>query len=275
MFRLYTFNFLETVSAQLFEAYQTITPSPLTAANLAELRNAQAENHTGQGVYLLTLNGLPKYVGKANDVAERLDQHRLKVLGRRGLSLQDVGFKAVLLDQSMSTAANEGLLIEAFQRFNADMWNNAGFGPKDPGQNRDNTRPSKFDLDYPVNYDFVLNDTRNLENPPRIQDIIGDRETVTTLFRKMKYQLPYVFRYDGRLNAEHNIPVNLAGVPRTARFLLQAGVRAIASQTALPFYPSSGFRWAGAILHFGMVVYCTRAEYEYAQREANMPLIFF
>jgi hypothetical protein len=242
MFRLYNFDFLKAVSEQLLEEYDTIQPSPLTIDNLAALRQGQIDNRSDQGVYLLTWRGEPKYIGKANDVAERLDEHRLKVLGRKGLLPTDVGYKVLLLDKSMGTAANERLIIEMFKERHSNMWNGSGFGPKDPGKNRDNTEASRFDLDHPINYGYVLNDVGNTDNLPQPKHLISDTETVSSLFAKMKAQLPYVLRYDFKRDANErpitgmpSIPLDLTGVPRNALAMLRAGMDGLAASGFRPY----------------------------------------
>lgn len=280
MFRLYNFDFLGTVSAQLFQEIQGTEASPLTKQNLADLRRGQNANHTSQGVYLLTHQGSPVYVGKADDVADRLDQHRLKIVGRKGLDTSSVGYKAVLLDKSMGTAASENILISQFKTIQRGMWNGTGFGPKDPGKNRDKTKASPFDLDYPIDFAYLLNNEANAENPPHPSNLIQNTETVASLFQKMKAQLPYVFRYDIERDEDEkpilnmpDIEIKLAYVPRTAVGLLEAAIQALKNNAPSP-HP--GCRWVGAVLHYGIVVYYNSEAYRFAQKDptTQIPLIF-
>lgn len=280
MFRLYNFDFLGTVSDQLFKEIQGTDASPLTKQDLAILRQGQNANHTTQGVYLLTHNGNPAYVGKADDVAERLDQHRLKIVGRKGLDTSSVGYKAVLLDKSMGTAASENILISQFKAIQRGMWNGTGFGPKDPGKNRDKTKASPFDLKYPVDFNYLLNDQASVENPPLLGDLIQTNETVASLFQKMKAQLPYVFRYDIERDEDEDyilnmpsIPLNLTGVPLTALELLKVAVQALKNNAPDPLVTC---RWIGAVLHYGIVVYYNSEAYRFAQKDptTQAPLIF-
>ena len=149
MHATYTFDFLTTVSNQLVESLDALVVTPL-AANLAAL--ATLQNQTGflQGVYVIHEAALPKDPGKAGDVHDRLQQHLRKLSGRRNIVLADIGYKALLLNESMGTAANEEILIRLYQAKHDGMWNRSGFGPKDPGQERDTTAPSAFDRNHPI-----------------------------------------------------------------------------------------------------------------------------
>ncbi len=234
----YTFDFLETVSKQLVEDIEALPVSPLNASTMSELSQYQTTNNARQGIYLIYLSGAPVYLGKADDVADRLSSHLRKMTGRRNLDLDSVGYKALLLDKSMGTAANETLLISIFQASHSGMWNGKGFGPKDPGQQRDTTRPSIFDSTYPIDDAWPVN-------------FPDDSTTAATLLNTIKQQVPYVFRFD--LESAGPTPINLTGVPRTAKALLSATVRAL------------GQGWKGAVLAYGMVLYRTNKQYDYGE----------
>ena len=227
MHATYTFDFLTTVSKQLVEKLDSLPVTPL-AANLDAVAEFQRTSGFVQGVYLLHEGALPAYLGKADDVHDRLKQHLRKLSGRRNIVVADIGYKALLLDQSMSTAANEDVLIRLFEAQHEAMWNRRGFGPKDPGKERDTTAPSVFDRDHPI-----------IENFP--MENVQDQETVGTLLRKMKHGLPYVFRFS--IGTARTTPIDLTGVPRNAEALLRAAVHVL---------PQG---WHGAILSYGMVVY--------------------
>ncbi|MFM9433657.1 hypothetical protein ACFDR9_000698 [Janthinobacterium sp. CG_23.3] len=239
---IYVFDFLQTVSTQLKETLDGMEESKLNDVALASLSGFQAQRDSRQGVYVLHYDGAPVYLGKANDVSERLSQHLEKLKGRRGIDPDRVGYKALLLDKSMGTAANEDLLISMYKGKHASMWNGAGFGPKDPGQNRDTTRPGWFDRHFPIVDDFLIDiDAGSAEQ-------IG----LAILLGLMKVQLPYVFRYtvpsDDLLRQ-----ISLAGVKHDARSLLQAAVTFL------------GVGWKGAIISYGMVLYKTTKDYPYGE----------
>lgn len=234
----YTFDFLETVSKQLVEDIESLPVSPLNASTMLALSQYQTDNNAKQGIYLIHLSGVPVYLGKADDVADRLSSHLRKMTGRMHLDLSAVGYKALLLDKSMSTAANETLLISIFRTSHSGMWNGKGFGPKDPGQERDTTRPNFFDRTYPID------DAWPITFP-------DDSTTAEELLSAIKQQVPYVFRFD--LESAGATPIELAGVPRTAKALLSATVVAL------------GTGWKGAVLAYGMVLYRTNKRYSYGE----------
>lgn len=242
MHSLYTFDFLRTVSQQLKDTLEALPESVLDDDALAKLLSYQQEAGTHQGVYVIHYDGIPKYVGKANHVRDRLVQHLTKLRGRRGIHPQRLGYKALLLDKSMSTAANEDILIAMFKEEHQDMWNGVGFGPKDPGKERDTTKPGKFDRDHPIVDDFPIN------LHPDESGAIGLGKLLTA----MKTQLPYVFRYDVPA-AELERAILVSHVQPIARDLLQAAVTFL------------GEGWRGAIISYGMVLYKTSKHYPHGE----------
>lgn len=240
MHSLYVFDFLKTISIQLKERLEDLNETVLSPESLLDLTRYQREVDSQQGVYVVHYQGTPKYVGKANNVADRLSQHLTKLLGRQGIDPAAIGYKSLLLDKSMSTAANEGILISMFKEEHKDMWNGGGFGPKDPGKERDTTKPGKFDQTYPIIDNFKINLKTDEQN--RIQ--LGE------MFNAMKAQLPYVFRFDVPVDELEKI-ITLAGDDRSAHSLLQAAVTFL------------GEGWKGAIISYGMVLYKTTKHYQY------------
>ena len=236
MHELFNFHFLNTISKQLHEALESLTLTPLNTATLATLQTYQTANSAHQGVYLLHYDNQPVYLGKADNVAERLGQHLTKLLGRQHVNPTEICYKCILLDKSMSTAANEKVLIALFTNTHNGMWNGKGFGPKDPGQQRDTTTPSYFDSNYPIRLDINITD-------------IEETETLGSLCQKMKSQLPWVFRYDLEQRASEEI--DLQSVTKTPEPLLRAIVNKL------------GQGWRGAIISFGMVLYKNQKNYHF------------
>ena len=242
MHSLYIFDFLQTVSLQLKERLEGLEETILDKNSLSELTQYQREIGSQQGVYVVHYQGVPKYVGKSNNVSDRLAQHLTKLLGRKGVDSTAIGYKSLLLDKSMSTAANEGILISMFREENKDMWNGGGFGPKDPGKERDTTKPGKFDQAYPIIDEFPV-------------DLKIDQHgsiSLGNLFGAMKNQLPYVFRYDVPM-AELEKTIVLEGSERSARHLLQIAVSFL------------GEGWRGAIISYGMVLYKSSKHYPHGE----------
>lgn len=239
MHQLYTFHFLNTVSAQLYQQLVGMTDTPLNQQSLNTLAQFQTANGTVQGVYVLHKNHLPVYVGKASNMKNRLQKHLNKIQGRKNINIADIGYKALLLDKSMSTAASETVLLNLYQQAHTGMWNNGGFGPNDPGKERDTTEPGDFDSAYPIQEKWPVT-------------LGGASMTVGELLRELKAQLPYVCRYQPLTPAEAAIPVALQGVPHEADALFEAAVLAL------------GAGWRGAVLSYGMVLYKNQKQYPFA-----------
>lgn len=238
MHDLYVFDFLRTVSQQLKDTLESLAPSPLDDMAILRLQEFQTESRSTQGVYMLIYEGGPKYIGKANNVKDRLAQHFTKLRGRKNINLEALTYKALVLDKSMSTAANEAILIGMFKEQYTGMWNGAGFGPKYLGRERDTTKPGKFDQQHPIIDDYPININLDADGA------VG----LGTLLSTMKAQLPYVFRYEvpEELLLEK---INLIANEPMARDLLQAAVSHL------------GFGWRGAIISYGMVLYKSDKRY--------------
>lgn len=242
MHSLYVFDFLTTVSLQLKEKLESLTETVLDKTSLADLAQYQREIGSQQGVYVIHYEGLPKYVGKANNVNDRLGQHLTKLSGRKGIIVSSIGYKTLLLDKSMSTAANEDILISMFKKEHAGMWNGAGFGPKDPGKERDTTKPGPFDKTYPILDEYLVDLKTGSQGEMKLKDLVST----------MKVQLPYVFRYE--IPAEElERTITLPNEDRRARALLQAVVSFL------------GEGWKGAVISYGMVLYKTSKHYPHGE----------
>jgi hypothetical protein len=237
---LYNFHFLRTVSAQLVEVLEALPVTQLNSAALVELRAYQSQSHSTQGVYLLNQAGAPVYLGKADNVAERLEQHFFKLTGRKAIELASIGYKCILLDESMGTAANEEILIRMFQVQHFNLWNGSGFGSKDPGKERDKTKPGRFDQQHPINEFFPVN-------------FYGQRHTVEELLETAKRQLPYVFRI-GKLSAE---------LLSRQIFLPETNMPAVALLDLL-VHELSG-QWQATILSFGIILYEKHEDYPFGR----------
>ena len=241
MHSLYSFDFIATVTAQLMDRLRTTSASQLNTAALLNMTNYQIKAGHSQGVYVVHYAGRPVYVGKAQNISIRLTDHLFKLSGRRNIDTRQIYFQAIYLDQSMSTAANENLLISQYKMLNAEMWNGAGFGTKDPGRERDTTRPNGFDQAFPINELYYI----NLELAPDYSILLSN------LLENMKAQLPYVFRY-GSLGFEGNRRIILPNHQMPARSVLQSIVTIL------------GGSWQGVILSYGMVLYNERKTYAHA-----------
>lgn len=241
MHAIYNFHFLNTISHQLHDQLKGMTVTALTAQALSTLASFQQANNAVQGVYVLHHHGIPVYVGKASNMRSRLQKHLKKISGRKHINLADIGYKALLLDKSMSTAANENVLLGLFQQTYSGMWNNSGFGPNDPGRERDTTEPGDFDRMYPIQEKWPI-------------PLGSAQTTIGLLLRDMKARLPYVFRYQALTPSEASTPINVASITPEADALFEAAVRAL------------GTGWTGAILSYGMVLYKNSKTYPFASK---------
>jgi len=206
MYQVFDFDLPAAVTAHLQNELSALGETPLTGGNLLALGQFQTQQGIKQGVYALFLAGAVVYVGKADDVANRLRRHHEKVRGRIGLNPADVGFKCLLLRKSWSTSANEKTLISLLN----PAWNNQGFGPKDPGKERDGYKPSVFDTTYPIEPSYPCAG-------------VGNTEKVEKLLASLKKELPYLLRYNKSEVAPFaGTVVNLTAIPKTAWDLLLA-----------------------------------------------------
>jgi hypothetical protein len=127
------------------------------------------------------------YVGKAEDTLhDRLEDHRFKIEGRQNISPDVMRFKAVYLAKTWVPLAPEQMLIKHFQKMHLCEWNGNGFGPHDPGRNREKTNkpPEGFDAQYPIKIDWPCN------------SIAVGRYGANELLRAIKASLPFCFRYE-------------------------------------------------------------------------------
>lgn len=240
MFAYFRFSLPRAVTEQLVERLEQLNPSPLTKDALTTLAAFQAKNETSQGVYVIYQGGAAAYAGKADNLSDRLSEHLWKLSGRLGMDMESVEFKAVLLDESWSTSANEGLLIAHYKSKDECKWNGNGFGPKDPGRERDTTSPSWFDSAYPVRDDWPVKG-------------IPDQAAVLEVLKEIKGQLPFLLRYE-KLGKKTVVAVDLSDVPRTARAVLVQCAQAL------------GPGWQLTLLKFGFILYPEIKEFRYGER---------
>jgi hypothetical protein len=213
---------------QLADAFGGLTPAPL---NVDALDLVQSR----RGVYQLFLDGGQVYIGKADrSLSDRLGNHRRKISGRNGISLQQMSFTAVYVDEDLSAVAPETLLINRHRGAGLLPWNYNGFGNKDPGRQRDTSRveAGHFDSLYPANLDFVC---ASVDPGPH---------SVRELLTSLKAELPYVFRFEtaaagaAEPEAYRATSVSVADEPPTADSLFRTLAEAMPGWqiTALPGY---------------------------------------
>ena len=106
------------------------------------------------GIYVLYCKGALVYLGKASrgttkskrTLRARLNEHVTKILGRRGISLEDMNCRFLTFDSEWWVFAAELALITHYR----PEWNASGYGSKVPGRGRPGTdRVSKWDKMFP------------------------------------------------------------------------------------------------------------------------------
>ncbi|MBS2548813.1 Eco29kI family restriction endonuclease [Catenulispora sp. NL8] len=213
----------QALGDQLHAEIAKLAPEPLTETAINALRPEG-------GVYQLYLNGKLIYVGKADkSLPDRLHQHRRKLSGRVGISIEQMTFTCLYVIEDLSAMAPEDLLIKHYK--DASPWNNNGFGNKDPGRNRDRTlvKARHFDALYPIDLDHEVEVP---EQHAKIKDYLESLKSV----------LPYNLRYHESLKAKNGIALtpivnDLGKAPAREHFKrILASLPAGWQLTALPGY---------------------------------------
>ncbi|MEW1830640.1 Eco29kI family restriction endonuclease [Streptomyces sp. NPDC088196] len=170
---------------QLAAALEDLTPAPLTAENIQALRPLP-------GVYQLHKNDELVYVGKAErSLPRRIEKHFRKISGRTNITLSEMSFTCLYVDEDFGAVAPERLLINKHRGQGEVPWNYNGFGNNDPGKRRDTTEvdAAHFDRAHPIDLEFKL--------AQLLSDAAGDSDvSLASLLAAAKTSLPYVFRYE-------------------------------------------------------------------------------
>lgn len=157
----------------------------LDTADLLSLEPAGPVTVTDRpGVYGLYADGVLVYVGKARRLSRRLSKHRVKLSGRQNLG--DVRFKAVAVHKNWNAYAPESILLNHYQELGLCEWNGSGFGPNDPGRQREETNmpPDGFHGRYPIRQDWPCDWLEAQE-----YDLLD-------LLISLKENLPFLLRYE-------------------------------------------------------------------------------
>jgi hypothetical protein len=162
---------------QLVAAFEQLETAPLSGVEgLGVSRKG--------GVYGLYVSDVLVYIGKSGNLARRLVDHACKIDGRQNISARDVSFRCLVVNPNWSPFAPETLLLGHYGGDLAE-WNGNGFGPHDPGRNREETDkpPDGFDQQYPIRFDFPCD------------EITAGTYDLTALLVALKKTLPFLFRY--------------------------------------------------------------------------------
>jgi hypothetical protein len=239
VFDVFDFDLPGAVTEHLERRLNAMPSSVLTENALNELSKFQRQQKIGQGVYELLIRNEVVYVGKADDVRQRLTQHFRKLRGRQKINLEGIRYKCLLLPRSWSASANEKLLVAHYKAKGECKWNGAGFGPKDVGQKRDDTEPNWFDREYPINADYAC-------------PAVPDKVTLAGLLTMLKAELPFTLRYQID-SSQSALQIELKRVPRTARALIGKAVQAL------------GPEWQATIFASHITLYKRRQAYRHGE----------
>jgi len=179
-YRHFEIDIISALSQQLVEAFSHLDPGEFTEENVDSVPSSQ------QGVYELFLNKVLVYVGQAKKLRDRLLEHHFKIRGRRNISTDKMSFKCLSVHRNWTALSPETALIKYYKDDpNACAWNGNGFGPHDPGRNRETTNksPIGFDAQYPIREDWAC------------EGITAGDWNGNDLLRTVKQQLPYLLRY--------------------------------------------------------------------------------
>lgn len=173
-------DIIHALSSQLVAAFSKLEVGPLTDEEISALPK-------GQGVYKLYHQGALVYVGKADSLKKRLGEHRHKISGRQNIDVADMGYKCLFVHPNWTTLAPESSLIKHYRKSGEGecAWNGNGFGPHDPGRERETTNkaPDGFDAQYPIRQDW------------RCDWIKAGERNAAELLKAIKGDLPYLLRY--------------------------------------------------------------------------------
>ncbi|MEU3601035.1 GIY-YIG nuclease family protein [Streptomyces sp. NPDC006798] len=213
---------------QLAAALKELTPAPLTMGNIRSLRPLP-------GVYQLYKDDDLVYVGKADrSLPQRIEKHYRKISGRTNISIGQMAFTCLYVDEDFGAVAPERLLINQHRGQGQVPWNYNGFGNNDPGKRRDTTEVDEghFDHEHPIDLECKL--TELLAE----RTLVDRAVPLSSLLQEIKAHLPYVFRYQASKEFD-DIDVDLPDSHATADETLRAIAARLPENwqiTALPGY---------------------------------------
>lgn len=174
---LFDFDIATPLFDQIRTAFNDLSPVSLTIENLAKVKE-------GPGVYGLHHAGQLVYVGKADDDARgRLRKHKRQLHGREGITPDDVQFRCLHLAHTWDPFQPEAHIISQY----APSWNAKGFGPNDPGRERDTTNLANdhWHVRFPLDPEF------------RCSGVPSGQYDVLELLRAIAKDAPYWIRFQG------------------------------------------------------------------------------
>jgi hypothetical protein len=170
----------QALAHQLVTAFTKVDLGPLSQSNVDTLDKGK------QGVYQLFHMKKLVYVGKADNVRGRLNDHLQKLSGRRGINIADMGFCCLYISRNWTALAPEETLIKHYRKLGLAEWNGMGFGPNDPGRQREETEKPEdnFDTRFPIKDDWPCD------------FVSAGTWDVLQLLVVLKRNLPFLLRYE-------------------------------------------------------------------------------
>ena len=220
-------DIISALSSQLVAAFSKLEIGKLTEEALDSLPK-------GHGVYKLYHGGSLVYVGQAEKLRKRLGEHQFKIRGRQKIDVADMGFKCLFIHKNWTALAPENSLIKYYREAGEGecAWNGNGFGPHDPGKERETTNkaPDGFDAQFPIRKDWVCEWIRPGEY------------SGAELLSSLKRGLPYLLRYEmqsknSRLPHEEYKDLKITVPPdcRTAEEILRVIAQSVMGWQATAF----------------------------------------
>jgi hypothetical protein len=107
-------------------------------------------------------------------------------MGRQNIDVAEMTFACVTIHPNWTALAPESALIQHYAELHLSEWNGIGFGPHDPGRNRDATDADQegFDMQFPIRHEWPC-------------EFVEAREwNIRELLIRMKEELPFLLRYE-------------------------------------------------------------------------------
>jgi hypothetical protein len=178
-YRHFELDIVSALRDQLIGAFAELQPGHLNENNIGTVPESA-------GVYQLYHIQSLVYVGKTEKLRRRLEEHHEKISGRRNIELRDMRFTCLSVSSGIH-AVSESSLIDHFKSVPGSCaWNGNGFGPHDPGRERETTDkpPDGFDAQFPIREDWPC------------RGIAAGKWNCNDLLQAMKNQLPFLLRYE-------------------------------------------------------------------------------
>jgi len=185
---LFEFDIATPLFEQMCVDFDELSPLPLDEARLTDVAERP-------GVYGLHHDGSLVYVGKADESARvRLRKHLRQLCGRVGISPSEVSFRCLHFAYTWDPFKPEAHMIARYK----PSWNSKGFGPNDPGRERDTTNlgDDHWHVRYPLDPDYACTGV-----PTGQYDVLE-------LLRLVAKDAPYWVRFQG--NREARTPAGVA-----------------------------------------------------------------